>query len=123
MVKSPKAFCNIPKVSATEISLRKQNLMALLCSTNSDIVKIEKIKSFKLYFSRTVGDTFVAFEQLETHKIEIEAIFNPRPISPMSFDPNDLFPLTLGHSLSGGPLRSFPQMNFTGTPSSWLSNW
>ena len=43
MVKSPKAFCKILNVSATEISFRKQNLMALLCSTNSDIVKIEKI--------------------------------------------------------------------------------
>ena len=42
MVKSPKAFCNILNVSATEISFRKQNLMELLCSTNSDIVKIEK---------------------------------------------------------------------------------
>ena len=43
VIKSPKAFCNILSVSATEISFRKQNLMALLCSTNSDIVKIEKI--------------------------------------------------------------------------------
>ena len=43
MLKSPKAFCNIQNVSATEISSRKQNLMALLCSTNSDIVKMKKI--------------------------------------------------------------------------------
>ena len=40
MVTSPKAFYNILKVSATEIPFRKQNLMALICSTNSDIVKI-----------------------------------------------------------------------------------
>ena len=48
MVKSPKAFCNIVNVSATEISFRKQNLMALLYSTNSDIVKIEKITFSRL---------------------------------------------------------------------------
>ena len=42
MVKSPKAFCNILNVSATEISFRKQNLMGLLCSTNWNIVQIEK---------------------------------------------------------------------------------
>ena len=48
MVKSPKAFCNILNDSATEISFRKQNLMALLCSTNSDIVKIEKITFSRL---------------------------------------------------------------------------
>ena len=48
MVKSPKAFCNILKVAATEISSRKQNLMAFLCSTHSDIVKIEKITFSRL---------------------------------------------------------------------------
>ena len=48
MVKSPKAFCNILNVSATEISFRKQNLMALLCSKNSDIVKMEKITFSRL---------------------------------------------------------------------------
>ena len=48
MFKSPKALCNILNVSATEISSRKQNLMALLCSTNSNIVKIEKITFSRL---------------------------------------------------------------------------
>ena len=43
MSKSPQAFCNILNVSKTKILLRKQNLVALLCSTNSDIVKREKI--------------------------------------------------------------------------------
>ena len=42
MVELPKAFRNILNVSAAEISCRKQNLMALLCSIKSDIVKIEK---------------------------------------------------------------------------------
>jgi len=41
MVESPKAFRNILNVSAAEISFRKQNLMALLCSIKLDIVKIE----------------------------------------------------------------------------------
>ena len=50
MLKSPKAFCKILNVSATEILFRKQNLLALLCSTNSDIVTIEKIT-----FSRLVN--------------------------------------------------------------------
>ena len=48
MVKSPKVFCNILNVSGTEISLRKQNLMALFVSTNSDILKIEKITFSRL---------------------------------------------------------------------------
>ena len=43
MVKLLKAFYSILNVSVTEITFHKQKLMALLCSTNSDIVKIEKI--------------------------------------------------------------------------------
>ena len=60
MFKSPKAFCNILNVSATEISFRKQNLMALLCSKNSDFVKIEKIT-----FSR-LENTSVTMQQVMT---------------------------------------------------------
>ena len=41
-------FCNILNVSATGIPFRKQNLMALLCSINSGIVKIEKITFSRL---------------------------------------------------------------------------
>ena len=48
MVNSPKAFCNILNVSVTEISFRKQNLIALFCSTNSDIVKVKKITFSRL---------------------------------------------------------------------------
>ena len=48
MVKLPNSFCNIPNVSATEISFRKQNFMAILCSTNPDIEKIEKITFIRL---------------------------------------------------------------------------
>ena len=42
MVELPKAFRNILNVFAAEISCRKENLMALLCSIKSDIVKTEK---------------------------------------------------------------------------------
>ena len=81
------------------------------------------VKSFKHHFLRTVGDTLLTYEQLETCVIEIEAILNSRPISPMSTDPNDLRPLTPGHILIGGPLTSFPQINFSDTPSNRLSAW
>ena len=42
MVELPKTCRNILNVSVAEISFRIQNLMALLCSIESDIVKIEK---------------------------------------------------------------------------------
>ncbi|XP_076763724.1 uncharacterized protein LOC143431095 [Xylocopa sonorina] len=81
------------------------------------------VKSFKHHLMRTVGDTLLTFEQLETYVIEIEAILNSRPLSPMSSDPNDMQPLTPGHFLIGGPLTSFPQMNFETTGSNRLSAW
>ncbi|XP_053597334.1 uncharacterized protein LOC128668418 [Microplitis demolitor] len=81
------------------------------------------VKSFKNHLIRTVGDTLLTFEQLETYITEIEAILNSRPISPLSSDPNDLLPLTPGHFLIGGPLTSFPQVDFTDTNSNRLSAW
>ena len=81
------------------------------------------VKSFKHHFSRTVGDTLLTFQQLETYTIEIEAIFNSRPVSPMLSDPNDLRPLTPRNFLIGFPLTSFPQTDFTDAPSNHLSNW
>ena len=81
------------------------------------------VKSSKHHLFRTVGDTLLTFEQLETFIIEIEGILNSRPISPMSPDPNDLQPLTPGHFLIGGPLMSFPQMDLTDINSNRLSSW
>ncbi|XP_033218230.1 uncharacterized protein LOC117173697 [Belonocnema kinseyi] len=81
------------------------------------------VKSFKHHLVRTVGDTLLTFEQLETCVVEIEAILNSRPISPMSPDPHDLQPLTPAHFLIGGPLTSFPQMDLTETTSNRISAW
>ncbi|XP_076549204.1 uncharacterized protein LOC143306713 [Osmia lignaria lignaria] len=81
------------------------------------------VRSFKHHLVRTVGDTLLTFEQLETCIIEIEAILNSRPLSPISPDPNDLQPLTPGHFLIGGPLTSFPEMDLTDTASNRLSAW
>ncbi|XP_014298654.1 uncharacterized protein LOC106693840 [Microplitis demolitor] len=81
------------------------------------------VKSFKHPLVRTVGDVLLTFEQLETYIIEIEAILNSRPISPMSSDPNDLLPLSPAHFLIGSPLTSFPEIDFSSTPSNRLSAW
>ncbi|XP_074115104.1 uncharacterized protein LOC141537824 [Cotesia typhae] len=81
------------------------------------------VKSFKHHLIRTVGDTLLTFEQLETYIIEIEAILNARSISPMSSDPHDLLPLTPAHFLIGSALTSFPQVDFTDTQVNRLSAW
>ncbi|XP_053597521.1 uncharacterized protein LOC128668468 [Microplitis demolitor] len=81
------------------------------------------VKSFKRHLIRTVGDTLLTYEQLETYIIVIEAILNSRPLSPMSSDPNDLLPLTTGHFLTGGSLTGYPEIDFSSTSSNRLSAW
>ncbi|XP_033225734.1 uncharacterized protein LOC117178416 [Belonocnema kinseyi] len=81
------------------------------------------VKSFKHYLLRTAGKTLLTHEQLETFVIEVEAILNSRPLSPLSPDPNDLLPLTPGHFLIGSPLISFPQTDLRDISVGRLSSW
>ncbi|KAK2579108.1 hypothetical protein KPH14_000886 [Odynerus spinipes] len=81
------------------------------------------VKSFKTHLHRTVGDTLFTYEQLNTYVIEIEAILNSRPITPLSSDPNDLDALTPNHFLIGGLLANMPEKDFVDTSSNRLSTW
>ncbi|XP_057318280.1 uncharacterized protein LOC130663179 [Microplitis mediator] len=107
-------FCNEEKISWHFIPPRSPHFRGIWEAA---------VKSFKHHLVRTVGDVLLTFQQLETYIIEIEAILNSRPISPMSSDPNDLLPLSPTHFLIGSPLTSFPEIDLSETPANRLSAW
>ncbi|XP_043496365.1 uncharacterized protein LOC122520334 [Polistes fuscatus] len=81
------------------------------------------VKSFKHHLIRIVGDTLLGYEAILTHVLEIEAILNSRPITPLSNDSNDLRALTPGHFLIGDSFTSLPEDEYRDIPSGRLSQW
>ncbi|XP_076660443.1 uncharacterized protein LOC143363795 [Halictus rubicundus] len=81
------------------------------------------VKSFKHHVKRVVGEELFTYEQFTTFVIEIEAILNSRPLTPLSSDPNDISALTPGHFLIGGSLTCITETDFSKSPSNRLSNW
>ncbi|XP_018373148.1 PREDICTED: uncharacterized protein LOC108767669 [Trachymyrmex cornetzi] len=81
------------------------------------------VKSAKLHMTRIVGKAHLTFKELQTVLCEIEAIFNSRPITALSSDPNDMSHLTPGHFLVGTALNSFPSRDLSDVPENRLLRW
>ncbi|XP_055906484.1 uncharacterized protein LOC129941785 [Eupeodes corollae] len=67
------------------------------------------VKVAKGHLYRRLGGAKLSFEELSTALLEIEAIMNSRPITPMSTDPNDVEAQTPAHLLIGSSLKAVPQ--------------
>ncbi|XP_076299900.1 uncharacterized protein LOC143218554 [Lasioglossum baleicum] len=81
------------------------------------------VKSAKFHMHRVMGYAHLTYEEVQTLFSEIEAIFNSRPITPLSEDPNDMACLTPGHFLIGEELNSFPREDLSGLNENRLSRW
>ncbi|XP_076383738.1 uncharacterized protein LOC143260984 [Megalopta genalis] len=81
------------------------------------------VKSFKGHLYKTIGNELFTFEQLNTYIIEVEAILNSRPLTPLSSDPNDLTALSPSHFLIGDSLMQLPEYDLRDTPVNKLSSW
>ena len=81
------------------------------------------MKSFKHHFKRVAANSLFTYEEFNTLTIEIEAILNSRPLTPISTNINDLSALTPGHFLIKQSLISLPEPSLCTIPSNRLSAW
>ncbi|XP_044014015.1 uncharacterized protein LOC122856410 [Aphidius gifuensis] len=82
------------------------------------------VKSFKHHFKRVIKpDILLSQEEFNTLIIEIEAILNSRPLTPISTDPNDFMVLSPGHFLIGHALTTIRDHDYNNIPMNRLSRW
>ncbi|XP_055622110.1 uncharacterized protein LOC129765716 [Toxorhynchites rutilus septentrionalis] len=60
---------------------------------------------------------------MTTVLVQVEAIMNSRPLTPLSEDPDDLDVLTRGHFLTGSSLLAIPDPDYTNVPTNRLEHY
>lgn len=81
------------------------------------------VKSTKHHLKRVIANSTLTFEEMTTLLCQIEACLNSRPISQISSNPEDPYPLTPGHFLVGEQLMLVPDTNYEQANMSTLRRW
>lgn len=81
------------------------------------------IKAVKTHLYRVVGTQRLTYEEFSTVLIQVEALLNSRPLTPLSSDPNDLSALTPGHFLTMEPLSVVPDEDLGESRVSTVQRW
>ncbi|XP_037906334.1 uncharacterized protein LOC119648636 [Hermetia illucens] len=81
------------------------------------------VKSAKHHLKRVMGNALFTFEEFYSLLAQIGAILNSRPLTPLSSDPLDPYPLTPAHLLIGRSLTTVPDPDVTHLPESRLSRY
>ncbi|XP_055623409.1 uncharacterized protein LOC129766834 [Toxorhynchites rutilus septentrionalis] len=81
------------------------------------------VKSVKNLLRKIMGNAHLTECELQTALIQVEAMLNSRPITPLPNDPNEELALTPGHFLVGRPLNMMPDPDKQQVPESSLSRW
>ncbi|XP_044760769.1 uncharacterized protein LOC123318219 [Coccinella septempunctata] len=81
------------------------------------------IKVVKTHLKRVTGSQILTYEEMNTVLVQIEAVLNSRPLTPLSSDPNDLSVLTPAHFLISEPLTTIPDPDTSDVPINRLTRW
>ncbi|EZA51179.1 hypothetical protein X777_10265 [Ooceraea biroi] len=73
------------------------------------------VRSIKYHLKRVAANALLTFEELYTLLVQVKAILNPCPLTPLSSDPTDLSPLTPAHFLIGRRFDSVVDPSFLGS--------
>ncbi|XP_018315281.1 uncharacterized protein [Mycetomoellerius zeteki] len=79
------------------------------------------VNAMKRHLNTVTRGLIQTYEEYNTLLIEIEAVLNSRPLTPLSADPNDLVALTPAHFLIGDSLLEPVQNNFVDVSDNNLS--
>ncbi|XP_058449096.1 uncharacterized protein LOC131429063 [Malaya genurostris] len=82
-----------------------------------------QVKSFKNHFRKSIGIRVLNVDEMATALVQIEAVLNSRPLTPISNDPTDYEALTPGHFLVQRPLTAIPEPDVQALPSNRLTMW